>query len=53
VRLGSGCVSNTFTSGAITAKSWLKITMGPENRNSGTKPSVNLDLRVQRITVWE
>ncbi len=53
VRLGSGCLSNTFGSGAPTAKSWLKITMGPESSSAGTQPLVNEDLRVQRITVWE
>jgi hypothetical protein len=53
VGLGSGCVSDTFGAGAISSKSWLKITIGPETNNPGTKPSVNEDLRVQRITVWE
>jgi len=53
VGLGSGCVSDTFGAGAISSQSWLKITIGPEDNNPGTKPSVNEDLRVQRITVWE
>ena len=52
-QLGSGCLSATFTSGAPTTKSWLKITIGPENTNAGSQPLVNEDHRVQRITVWE
>jgi hypothetical protein len=53
IQLGSGCVSGTFGSSAVTAKSWLKITMGPEKNGAGSQPAVNEDLRVQRITIWE
>jgi hypothetical protein len=52
-QLGSGCVSGTFGSGAITSKSWLKITLGPATNRAGTQPLVNEDLRVQRVTIWE
>jgi len=52
-QLGSGCVSGTFGSRAVAAKSWLKITMGPEKNSAGSQPAVNEDLRVQRITIWE
>jgi hypothetical protein len=53
VQLGSGCASATFATAAITSKSWLKITIGPEVNSAGSQPAVTEDLRVQRITVWE
>jgi hypothetical protein len=50
--LGTGSDSATFSTGAITTHSWTKITIGPENLTA-PQPAVNVDHRLQRITVWE
>jgi hypothetical protein len=52
-QLGSACFSAAFGSAVLSSKSWMKMSMGPHTNSASTQPAVNVDLRVQRVTIWE